>query len=97
IITANVAFRSILLDVTSPPIAVTSGQFDARNLTFLFPASATSALDYRYSGPISGSGSKLAIGQATNNVAALATITTLGNVQTLTIGVNAQFTFTLVS
>ncbi len=28
-VTANVAMRSILLDVTSPPITVTSGQFDS--------------------------------------------------------------------
>jgi hypothetical protein len=96
-ITANVALRSILLDVTSPPITVTSGQFDPSNLTFLFPVSATSAIDYRYTGLSSGSGSKVATGNATNNVAALATITTVGSAQTLTIGVNAKFTFTLVT
>ena len=49
-VTANVALRSILLDVTSPPITVTSGQFDPSSLTFLFPASATSAIDYRVTG-----------------------------------------------
>ena len=93
-ITARVAFRSILLDVTSPPITVTDGQFDPSNLTFLFPASATSALDYRTT---INSGSKAATGNGANQVAALATITTVGNVQTLTIGVNVQFTFSLVN
>jgi len=92
--TVNAALRSILLDVTSPPIAVTNGQFDASGLTFLFPASATSAIDYRSS---IASGSKLATGNGANNVAALSTITTAGNVQTLTIGVNVQFTFSLIN
>lgn len=92
--TATVAFRSILLDVTSPAIPVTSGQFDPSNLTFLFPASATSAIDYHT--PFA-SGTKPATGNAANNVAALATITTAGGVQTMTIGVNVQFTFTLLS
>jgi hypothetical protein len=92
--TVNAAFRSILLDVTSPPITVTGGQFDPSSLTFLFPASATSAIDYRSS---ITSGSKLATGNGANNVAALSTITTVGNVQTLTIGVNVQFTFSLIN
>ena len=94
IVTVNAAFRSILLDVTSPPITVTNGQFDANGLTFLFPAGATSAIDYRSS---IASGSKLATGSGANNVAALSTITTAGNVQTLTIGVNVQFTFSLIN
>ncbi len=92
--TVNAAFRSILLDVTSPPITVTNGQFDPSGLTFLFPASATSAIDYRSS---IASGSKHATGNGANNVAALSTITTAGNVQTLTIGVNVQFTFSLIN
>ena len=89
------AFRSLLFDVTSPVIAVTGGQFNANSLTFLFPASATSALDYNAG--FLGSGSKLLSGNATNNIAGLATLTTVGNQQTLTLGVNAQYTFTLLS
>jgi hypothetical protein len=92
--TVNAAFRSILLDVTSTPVPVTGGQFDPSGLTFLFPASATSAIDYRSS---IASGSKHATGNAANNVADLSTITTAGNVQTLTIGVNVQFTFSLIN
>jgi hypothetical protein len=95
--TADAAFRSILLDVTSPPIAVVSGQFNPSSLTFLFPSNATSAIDYRYTGVISGSGTKAATGNATNNVLNLATITTVGTTQTITFGINAQFKFTLVS
>jgi hypothetical protein len=92
--TVNAAFRSILLDVTSATVAVTNGQFDPSGLTFLFPASATSAIDYRSS---IASGSKHATGSAANNVADLSTISTAGNVQTLTIGVNVQFTFSLIN
>jgi hypothetical protein len=95
--TADAAFRSILLDVTSPPIAVVSGQFNPGSLTFLFPSNATSAIDYRYSGTFSGSGTKAATGNATNNILSLATITTAGTTQTITFGVNAQFKFTLLS
>jgi hypothetical protein len=91
---AFVAFRSVLFDVTSDPIPVTSGQFDPSGLTFLFPTGSTSAIDYRY---FAGSGTKIATGEGTNDVAALATISTAGNTQTLTIGVNVQFKFTLVS
>jgi hypothetical protein len=97
IVTAYAAIRSILLDVTSPPVPVTSGQFSATNLTFLFPASATSAIDYRYSGFESGSGTKAATGNATNNVVTLATISTVGTTETLTLTVNVKFTFTLVT
>src|ERR1035437_2944922 len=41
-ITVIAAFRSLEFDVTSPAIAVTSGQFDPSSLTFLFPSNATS-------------------------------------------------------
>jgi hypothetical protein len=92
--TAYAALRSILLDVTSPPIPVSSGQFNPSSLTFLFPSNATSAIDYHSA---IGSGSKVASGNATNNVAALATLTTVGSAQTLTLNVNAQFIFTLIS
>jgi len=92
--TAYAALRSILLDVTSPPIPVSSGQFSPSSLTFSFPSNATSAIDYHSA---VGSGSKVANGNATNNVATLATLTTVGSTQTLTLDINAQFTFTLVS
>ena len=94
-ITAYVALRSVLFDVTSPVIPVTSGQFNPSGLTFLFPATATSELDYNAG--IAGSGSKPGSGYATNNVATLATLTTAGSQQTLTLGVNAQFFFTILS
>lgn len=95
--TALAALRLMLLDVTSPPISVNSGQFDSRDLTFLFPTNATSTLDYKVSGLVNSAGSKPLTGNATNNVASLATLTTVGNQQTLTILVNAKFFFTLVS
>jgi hypothetical protein len=96
-VTVDAAFRSLLFDVTSPLITVGGGQFNPSSLTFLFPSNATSTLDYRESGFATGSGSKLLTGNATNNVATLATLTMVGTQQTLTLGVNTQFHFTLVS
>ena len=71
-------------------------RWSIRSERFDIPIShnATSAIDYRAS---IASGSKLATGNGANNVAALSTITTVGNVQTLTIGVNVQFTFSLIN
>ena len=97
IATGLAAIRLMVLDVTSPPISVNSGQFDSRDLTFLFPTNATSTLDYRVSGFVNEAGSEPLSGKATNNVASLGTLTTVSNQQTLTISVNAKFFFSLSS
>jgi hypothetical protein len=95
--TAKAALRNILLDATSPGIPVSNGQFDSGGLTFGFPTNATSALGYNVSGLLTKSGAKLLTGYATNNVTSLATLTTVGSQQTLTIPVDATFVFTVVS
>ena len=91
------AMRSMLFDVTSPAVTVTGSQFDPSSLTFILPVTATSALDYRDTTGFIPAGSKLLSGNATNNVATLASLTTAGNVQTLSLQVNATFYFTVAS
>lgn len=95
--TGLAAIRSMLFDVTSPPISVSSGQFDSRDLTFLFPTNAPGTLDYRVSGFVNSAGTEPLSGNATNDVNSLATLTTVSNQQTLTILVNTKFFFSLAS
>jgi hypothetical protein len=96
--TGVAALRNVLLDVTSPVIDITGGQFDSSSLTFLFPSNATSSFAYRVSGGfISPSGSLPLTGYATNKVTQLATLTNLGNQQTLVLPVNATYHLKLLS
>ena len=91
------ALRNILLDVVSPAINLSGGNFDSTNLTFLFPTNATSSLAYNVSGLLSKKGTLALTGYATNKVTALSSLTTTGGQQTLTIPVDATFYFTLLS
>jgi hypothetical protein len=69
IVVARAAFRSLLFDMTSGPLQITGGSFPADTMIFKFPTNAASALDYNYSGFLSGSGRRvLAGGESTNNV-----------------------------
>lgn len=91
------ALRNIQLDCTSPPISINAGQFNSTNVTFLFPSNSLSALAYNVSGFINTHGSIALTGYATNKVTSLGSLTTVGSQQTLTIPVNATFTFKLIS
>jgi hypothetical protein len=91
------ALRNVLFDVTSLLLNLTNNHFDSRNLTFFFPSNATSSIAYTVSGVVSKSGSKALAGYATNAVTTLATLSTVGNQQTLTIPVQAQYLLSLVT
>jgi hypothetical protein len=94
LVKVKAALHSLVLDVTSPALTLNrTGQFASTNLTFLIPTNANSALSYLVTGLINSSGSTALSGQSTNNVTTLATLETNGQAQTLTIPVNAQFTF----
>jgi hypothetical protein len=94
LVKVKAALHSLVLDVTSPALTLNrTGQFASTNLTFLIPTNANSALSYLVTGLINSSGSTALSGQSTNNVTTLATLVTNGQAQTLTIPVNAQFTF----
>ena len=46
--TAVAAVRNTVLDVTNSGSTIVTGAFPATDLTFFFPANATTAIDYRY-------------------------------------------------
>jgi hypothetical protein len=95
---AVAALRQIQLDATSPSLSLTNGQFDSGSLTFFFPVNAPSTLAYTVSGfLLNKSGSLALTGYSTNKVTTLASLATVGGQQILTIPVNAQYFFTLVS
>ena len=91
------ALRQIQLDVFSPAMSVTGGQFNSTNLTFQFSSNALSALDYIVSGLVNKHGAYLLTGYATNKVTSLGSITTSGNQQVLSIPVDATFYLSLLS
>ncbi len=93
--TAKGALRNLVLDVTSPSLALTGGSFDASNLIFGFPASSTASFDYD-AGILGHKGIALR-SNSTNRVATGATVATIAGVQTLTIPVDATFQFTAIS
>jgi hypothetical protein len=93
ILAVYVALRNIVLDLNSPSLAVTGGNFDGSSLIFSF-ATNTAALDYNYS---IGSGSQALDGYSTNTLVSGATVSINGNVQTLTIPIDTTFIFSLLS
>ncbi len=90
------SLRNVLLDATSGALALTAGNFDSAGIVFGFPASSTASLDYRVSGLFGTSNTKRLEGLSTNQVTTGGTLLTSGNVQTLTIPVDAKFSFTLI-
>ncbi len=94
---ALAAVRNIQLDVTSPPLTLTGGRFDSGSLLYQFLLNSKGALDYSVAGFVPMKGSIPLAGLATNRVTTQATLTTSGNIQTLTIPVTADFFFKLVS
>jgi hypothetical protein len=87
------ALRNVLFDVTSPVIPITSGSFNGTNLVFSFVTN-TATFDY-YSSILSGS--QNLNGYSTNTIASGATVSTNAGVRTLTIQINTQYVFKLVS
>ncbi len=95
---AKAALRKIQLDVVSPSLTITNGRFASGSLAFFFPTNAPSTLAYSISSFLgSQSGSVPLVGYATNNVTTLATLGSGPAGQTLTIPVDSQFFFSLLS
>ncbi|MBI2927730.1 MAG: hypothetical protein HYY24_18695 [Verrucomicrobia bacterium] len=90
------SLRNTLLDATSGVLALASGTFDSAGIVFGFPTESTASLDYRVSGFLGTSGSKRLEGLSTNQVTTGGTLLTSGGTQTLTIPVDAKFSFTLL-
>ena len=93
---ATAASRRMTFDVTSNPLTLTGGAFDSAGLLFRFIDTNNAGLDYRASGILSSSGSKVLSGLATNKVAGVSTLVSAGGVETLTIPVSATYSFSLL-
>lgn len=92
------AARDIQLDVESGVIPLTGGSFDAASLVVFFPVDAPSVLDYRaVIFVVPQAGSLDLQGYATNDVATAATLVSEAGVETLTIPVDARYSFTLLT
>ncbi len=94
---AKVALRNMQVDAFSPNLPLSNGQFDSRSLTFSFLTNAGSTISYLVTGLVSKSGSNALSGYATNTITTSSKLETAGDVQTLTIPVDATFYLTLVS
>ncbi len=88
------AFRDLVVNAIGPvkPLAP-NGQFDASAIVFSFPLNSTSVLDY--DSFITGAGHQNLAGGGTNQAATVGTLIDSNGTQTLTIGLNATFFFTL--
>ena len=91
------ALRNVLLDVISPAIDISGGQFDSSSLTFFFPSNSSSAFSYNVSGFLNLHGSQPLTGYATNKVTRLGSLTSTSGGQQIEIPVNATFFLSLVS
>lgn len=92
------AIRGLQFDVTSPALTVAGGQFDEGSVTFLIPTNATSTIDYTVTSIITNTaGTGPMVGNTTNIVSTNGILTTVGNLQTLTLKMNARFTYSFVS
>lgn len=89
------AVRDLVLSLESPAIAITAGSFPAEELLFGIAPDSISALDY--SAGLFGNDRAFLFGVSTNNAATTGTITTSGDIQTLTINVDTTFYLTLTS
>jgi hypothetical protein len=86
------ALRNIVLDLTSGALPMNNGVFDGSALRFGFLTNGSSSFDY-LAGPL-GSASIALSGISTNKIVNGASLTTVGDTQTLTIQVDTEFKFT---
>jgi len=92
-LTADAALRNMVFDLTSPALTMNGGSFDGSSLIFSF-ITDTATFDYNSSVK---SGSFDLNGYSTNTLASGATVSTNAGVRMLTIQINAQFEFTVIS
>jgi hypothetical protein len=94
---AQAAARRVQFEVTSEAIPLNGTSFDSTTLVFSFLTNAHGTLDYVMSGFFPQKGSEQLAGYATNAVTSTASLTTSGDVQTLTIPIQADFLVTLLN
>jgi hypothetical protein len=90
------ALRDLVVNAVSTAKSLDSnGKFDASSIVFAFPQNSSSILDYNAG--FLGTGSKALAGAGTNQTATVGTLVSNNGVQTLTIALDATFTFTLLT
>jgi hypothetical protein len=90
------AARNIQFQLSSASLALADGSFDASAIVFQFPTNSPATLAYRTAGFLSLSGSESLSGVGTNRNTTKATLATNGDIQTLTIPIEADFYFKLI-
>ena len=93
----NAALRNVVFDATSAVLAITNGAFSSAGIVFGFLTNGTASLDYLLTGFVSAQGGKALQGLSTNKVSTTAMLTNSGGNLILSIPVNTDFFFTLVS
>ncbi|MHC1767730.1 MAG: hypothetical protein AB9869_26225 [Verrucomicrobiia bacterium] len=93
--TVRGALRNLVLDLTSAALPITGGQFDASNLVFAFPVGSKAAFDYNAG--LLGSDSVVLSGLSTNKIVNGATVSGAAGSRKLTIQVDTEFVFELLS
>lgn len=95
--TGKAALRNLELDLISPPIDITGGQFSSTNLTFQFATNGLSSFAYNVTGLLSEHGAVALTGYATNKITSLGSLETVGSQQVLTIPVDTTFYLKLLT
>lgn len=94
-LTAYAALRNGQLDLSSPALTLTGGNFNSSSLVFSFLTNAATVFDYNV--PLASSGSVALTSLSTNNITTNSTLTTANGVETLTIPINTKFLMKLVT
>ena len=95
-VSAVAATRRLSFDLLSAPLSFAAGSFNAEGLQFRFVETNNPVLDYRTTGLLNQRDGQPLQGLATNKLAGASTLVTAGNVQTLTIPVDAAYRFELL-
>jgi hypothetical protein len=88
-VTLYAALRNIVLDLTSPDLALSNGSFDPSTLVLSFLTNVDRTIDYRDS--FSDQGTFPLAGSATNAASGDASLTTTGGVQKLVIPIDTTY------
>jgi hypothetical protein len=89
IVTAYAALRNVVLELTSPALAVSNGSFDSRTLVFAFSTNVNGTIDYI--DDFNDSGTFPLNGSATNAASASSSLTTTGGVQKLVVPIDTTY------
>lgn len=92
-VNAVAASRGLVFDTGSPELPVTGGTFPTADLAVRFAEESGSLVDYRVTGQLSLEGTRVLAGILTNRVSAAGSLATVDGVETLTVPVDADFSF----